>query len=508
MGMKKVKLKFKFLMSLACFLGSILSLGASEAPNIVLFFVDDLGQRDLGVYGSDFHETPNMDQLAQDGMRFDGAYSAYSRCVPSRQGLLSGKYPSRLDQKKKVDHYLPLDEVTFGEALQEAGYHTAYMGKWHLGKKGGTPGDQGFETTVHTGSPGAPHSYFFPFPMEKNGYVENPIVGKEGDYLTDVLADEAESFILGRKNKKEPFLLVFADYSVHTPFEAPEASIEYFRDKLAKMQRDEGGKSGPFGKADADLKKDRVSETKSIQNNPIYAAMLKHTDDALGKITAALDAIGETENTIVILTSDHGGLSSRGAGNGRPLATSNFPFRQGKGSIFEGGTRVPLMVKWPNVVEPNSKSEVQVTGTDHYPTMLEMAGAPLRPEQHLDGVSYTKALKGETYVREPMFWYKWQSRPDSTGDTQAISYVDGRYKVIDWWSENKIELFDLKEDVGEQNDLSSSKPELTKKLLAKLHEKEEEIGNLREQGVKALKNRMKRLEQKKNKHKNKKNKKK
>lgn len=473
----------------------------NSRPNIVLFFVDDFGQRDLSCYGSTLYETPHMDQLAADGMRFTNAYAAYPRCVPSRQGLLSGKYPSRVEftaaKAKDHKHHLPLSEVTFGEALKEHGYRTCYIGKWHLGKDGGGPGQQGFDTVIHSGSAGATGNYFAPFPTEKGLSVENPVDGKEGDYLTDRLTDKAVEYI--NANSEGPFLLVLAHYAVHTPLQAPEDVTKKYQRKLRRSGIEAGGK-----KVDSDFIIDRKGTVKTIQNNPIYAAMVERTDDSLGRILSALKVNGIEDNTAVILTSDHGGLSTRGVGNNRALATSNAPLRQGKGSIFEGGTRVPLIVKWPGRIKPKSKSSVQVTGTDHYPTMLKIAGASLRPKQHIDGRSYTKALAGESYQRDGMFWYKWTARPDSTGDTRSISYIEGKYKVIKWLDEDLVELFDLSADEGEQNSLAQQDPSRTEAMLKKLLDIEAEVGNLRTKGRQQLDRRLERLKEKNKKQANKK----
>ncbi|QDT09660.1 sulfatase [Planctomycetes bacterium K23_9] len=462
----------------------------SAKPNIVLFLVDDFGQRDLSCYGSELYETPQMDQLAAEGMRFTDAYSAYPRCVPSRQGLLSGKYPCRLTYESQQaagrEHHLPLGETSFGEALKEFGYRTCYIGKWHLGHDGGDPGAQGFDTVIHAGSAGATGSFFYPFTVEKGHRVENPIDGKEGDYLVDRMTDKAVEYV--KQKHDAPFLMVMAHYAVHTPIEAPEEVTKKYAKKLRKMGVAVGGK-----RDDADLVVDRQSKTKTIQNNPTYAGMIERTDDSLGRIIKALDDAGIENNTAIILTSDHGGLSTRGKDSKRGLATSNAPLRQGKGSIFEGGTRVPLIVKWPGKVMPGSTSPVQVTGTDHYPTMLEIAGAPLRPKQHLDGRSYVKAMHGESYQRDGMFWYKWQARPDSTGDTRALSYIEGNFKIIQWIDEDLVELFDLSSDIGEQSNLVSQMPDRATAMLSKLNEIEASVGNLRERGRKELERRLSRV---------------
>ncbi len=489
-----------FLLTLCLLLISVFSstrlslAGEQERPNIVLFFVDDFGQRDLSCYGSQVYETPHMDRLASQGMRFTQAYAAYPRCVPSRLGLLTGKYPARIqtqsNQTKHHKHQLPLSEVTFGEALKESGYQTCYIGKWHLGKEGGDPGAQGFDIVIHAGSAGATGDYFFPFRTEKGLSVVNPVDGKEGDYLTDRLTDKAVEFI--ESQRKQPFLLVMAHYAVHTPLEAPEEVVKKYQKKIRKLGIEVGGK-----KLDSDLIADRQGIVKTVQNNPTYAAMVERTDDSLGRIVAALEKTGIEDKTVVILTSDHGGLSTRGKQNRRALATSNSPLRQGKGSIFEGGTRVPLVVKWPNQIKPETVSKVQVTGTDHYPTMLEMAGVPLRPRQHVDGHSYLKALKGNHYQRDPLFWYKWQARPDSTGDTRAISYIEGSYKIIKWLDEDLIELFDLETDPGERNSLAGQMPDRVNEMLPKLLKLESEVGNLRQQGRLQLEKRLQKLKERK-----------
>jgi arylsulfatase A-like enzyme len=472
----------------------------SAKSNIILFFVDDFGQRDLSCYGSELYETPHMDRLAADGMRFTNAYSAYPRCVPSRQGLMSGKYPSRIEfessQSGNQEHHLPLSEVTFGEALKEDGYQTCYIGKWHLGHEGGDPGKQGFDTIIHTGSAGATGSYFYPFPTEKGLTVQNPVKCKEGDYLTDRLTDEAVNYIAKQGDK--PFLMVMAHYAVHTPLEAPEETERKYKKKIRKMGIQMGGK-----RDDPDLVKDRQGFVKTVQNNPTYAAMVEATDTSLGRIVKAVKDAGKQEETIIIMTSDHGGLSTRGTENHRPLATSNSPLRQGKGSIFEGGTRVPLIVKWPGRVQPGTVSKAPVTGTDHYPTMLAMVGSSLRPQQHVDGRNYVTALLGQPYQRDPMFWYKWQARPDSTGDTRAISYLDGDYKLIQWLDEDLVELFDLSKDISEQENLANQMPERTQAMLASLHAMEADVGNLRKKGLKQLERRLNRNKQNKSRKKGK-----
>ena len=466
-------------------------------PNVVLFLVDDLGARDLARYGSTLYETPHADALADRGVTFTRAYSAYPRCVPSRIGLLSGKYPARVqaaqfalerDDPARSPHALPLGEVTFGEAFREAGYQTAYMGKWHLGKEGGGPSDQGFDTVVHSGSAGATGSFFPPFPVEKGHAVAHPLTGEPGDDLTGRLTDAAVEYVETASAADAPFLLVLAHYDVHTPLEADDGAKKKYARKLRKAGVEKGGT-----REDPDLAEDRAAFSKTVQNNPTYAAMVERTDDSLGRLLAALDDAGVADDTVVVLTSDHGGLSTRGAGNRRALATSNAPLRQGKGSIFEGGTRVPLIVAGPGI-EP-ATSAAPVHGVDLYPTLLDLAGLPPRPEQHVDGRSFAAAVRGEPVEpRGPLFWYKWQARPDSTGDTRAVSLVEGDLKLIEWLDETpvggpfagppegegRVELFDLAADPGERTNLAGDRPAEAAAMLDRLRAIEEEVGNLRD----------------------------
>lgn len=468
----------KYLSSLLLSLFALTACAGGDAPpNFLVVLVDDLGRQDVGVYGSSLYETPHMDQLASDGMRFDNAYVAHPRCLPSRLAMLSGRYPASygipgFQDRKNTKHALPLAATTFGEALQEAGYETGYIGKWHLGKKGGEPLYQGFETSIMAGASGAPPSYFFPYEKRAAGsefkQFEPYSGGAEGEYLTDRLTDEALNFI--EQKKDSPFLLVLAHYAVHTPIQAPEHMSDKYRQKIADEGIVEGGP-----KSDKDVAVDNTGQYKTVQNNPVYAAMVESVDSNLGRIVDRLDELELTENTVIILTSDHGGLSSRGLNNTRELATSNLPYRHGKGWLYDGGIRVPLIVKWPAKVKASSSSAVQVTGTDHYPSLLEMAGVPPRPEQHRDGQSYLKALQGKDYQRGPMFWHSALGRPAQTGDTRSSAVIDGDWKLIQWYSlENesieRTELFNLADDPYEREDLFSREPEKAGELQTMLNE--------------------------------------
>jgi arylsulfatase A-like enzyme len=443
-------------------------------PNIVMLLVDDFGRQDIGIYGSSFYETPNIDQLASEGMRFDNAYVAHPRCVPSRVAIFSGSYPTRygVPQGNRVGkHQLPLSAVTFGEHLKDAGYQTGYIGKWHLGKQGGEPTKQGFDTSIMAGHWGAPPSYYYPYTkMNKAGDNKGfpKVAGKKGEYLTDRLTDEAVNFIEQKKDK--PFLLVLAHYAVHTPIEGKPALVEKYKAKMEKLGIADAGP-----KSDADLVKDTTGYHKTIQNNPDYAAMVESVDISVGRIEAKLAKLGLDDNTIIILTSDHGGLSSRGLKSKRQLATSNEPYRHGKGWIYDGGTRVPLIVKWPGKVKAGSISNVQVTGTDHYPTILQMAGLSLAPQDHKDGVSYLEALNNNETPRKAMFWHSPAARPGKTGDTNSSAIIEGDWKLLDFWSEGRIELYNLKNDKSESKNLVNVMPEKTTEMLIKLNKWKSDI---------------------------------
>lgn len=449
----------------------------ADRPNIIMVIVDDLGRQDVGAYGSSLYQTPNIDQLAQDGMRFDNAYVAHPRCLPSRLGIMSGRYPASygipgFQDKKAGKHALPLSTTTFAEVLKEEGYQTGYIGKWHLGKKGGEPLHQGFDTNIMAGASGAPPSYFWPYEKPSSGKAEKGFEpytgGKEGEYLTDRLTDEALTFI--EQKKASPFLLVLAHYAVHTPIEAPEPLTDKYSKLISDRNITDGGP-----RSDKDVAVDNTGKFKTVQNNPTYAAMVDNVDENIGRIVSKLSELGLSKNTIIMLTSDHGGLSSRGLDSKRELATSNLPYRHGKGWLYDGGIRVPMIVKWPDKIKPETISQVQLTGTDHYPTILEMAGLPLKPELHRDGQSYLPALQGKQYQRSPMYWHSSLGRPAQTGDTRSSAVIDGDWKLIQWYSLEddsieRVELFNIANDPGEHQDMSKETPQKVTELEAMLNQ--------------------------------------
>ena len=430
-------------------------------PNVVLLLVDDLGRQDVGLHGSTFHQTPNIDRMGKEGLVFENAYSAHPRCVPSRYGIFSGRVPARggVPGFQKSEHALAPECVTFAEVMADEGYVTGYIGKWHLGKKGGGPGTQGFSDSRIAGSAGAPRSYFYPYHVTPDGrHQENedfPVVdGEEGEYLNDRLTDEAIDFL--RKNREKPFLLVLAHYAVHTPFQAPDAMVEEARQRL--NGKPAGGKS-----KDPDFKDSDSATDKTEQNNPIYAAMVKSMDDSVGRVLKELDQLKLTDDTLVILTSDHGGLSTRGESSGRPLATTNRPYRHGKGWLHDGGLRVPMIVKWPGTVKPGSTS-VQTLGTDHYATILEAVGLKVDADEARDSVSYLPTLKGEDQQRPPMFFHSPRARPQSTGDRNASAVIDGKWKLIEHHDGGPKELYQLVDDPSESTNLVEKHPDKASEL--------------------------------------------
>ena len=426
-------------------------------PNIVFFLVDDLGWADIGAYGSRFYETPNVDALATSGMMFTDGYAACPVCSPSRAAILSGKYPARMDttdwfgghRKGKLlpapyTDYLPLEEVTLAEALVENGYKTFFAGKWHLGHEAYYPEEQGFEVNQgghHKGSP--PGGYFSPY---KNPKLTN---GPKGECLPDRLGDESVRFM--EKNVNNPFFLYLSFYSVHTPLQTKNEYKKKYKEKAKDViVKHEFSPVCP----------QRKNEARQVQNHPVYAGMMQSMDENVGKVLRKLDELGIAENTIVCFTSDNGGLSTSG---GRP--TSNLPLKGGKGWLYEGGVRVPYIIRWPNVTPPGSTCADPVIGTDFYPTLLEAIGLSPKPAQHVDGVSLVPLLNGtrQTLGRKALYWH--YPHYGNQGGRPGSSVRAGDYKLIETFEDGTVELYNVKTDIGETQDLSASLPEKTAELL-------------------------------------------
>lgn len=442
----------------------------TEKPNIIFILVDDLGWKDLNCYGSNFYETPNIDRLASDGMTFTDAYAACPVCSPTRASILTGKYPATLGltdyiggnaKGKLIDapyiKHIPLEEKSLAAALRDGGYATWHVGKWHLGRNPYYPKNHGFDINIGGCHFGHPYNgYFSPYKIET---LED---GPAGEYLTDRLTDEAIKLI--KNNDSKPFFLNLWHYTVHTPIQAKREDIERFEKKAEQMGLDrvktfEEGEYFP-----CEHKKDERVVRRLVQSDPDYAAMIYNLDYNIGRIISTLEKIGKADNTIIIFTSDNGGLATA---EGSP--TCNSPLNEGKGWMYEGGVREPLIIKWPGVVEKGSMCKEPVTSPDFYPTILEMAGLPLIPDQHVDGVDINPLLDGSGIPdREAVYWH--YPHYGNQGGTPGSSMRMGDYKLIEFFEDGKIELYNLKDDICEENDLSEKMPLLTMKMKQMLNE--------------------------------------
>lgn len=427
-------------------------------PNVVLLFADDLGWMDLGCQGSSFYETPHLDALAASGARFSQAYAAAPVCSPTRVGLMSGQHPARLHTTDyftggrrgrllpaEYDSALPLEQETLAELFGAQGYRTFFAGKWHLGGEGYGPLEQGFDHNVggfQRGMP--PGGYFSPY---KNPALED---GPEGEHLTDRLTEECLSFLEGVG--EDPFLLVLSWYAVHTPLQTkPELRAKY-QAKADALPESEAPRFLPEG----------ARQARQVQDHAVYAGMLESLDTSVGRVLAALEARGLDENTIVLFSSDNGGLSTS---EGSP--TSNVPLRAGKGWMYEGGIRVPLLLRAPGRTQAGSVFDEPVITMDIAPTLLELAGLGARPDQHLDGRSLVPLLsEGEAWAPRSLYWH--YPHYGNQGGSPSGGVRRGPYKLIEWFEDGRLELYDLERDLGEQRELSAEQPELAAELSAEL----------------------------------------
>lgn len=444
---------------------------AAPRPNIVFFLADDLGQRDLGCYGSTFYETPNLDRLARDGARFTDAYAACPVCSPTRASIMTGQWPQRtgitdyigaeapdkwrrntLLRPAPYSDRLALDAPTLAKALKGAGYATFFAGKWHLGPEGWWPEKQGFDVNmggIDRGGPYGGKKYFSPY--------GNPRLpdGPDGEHLPDRLATETAKFIAA--NKDQPFFAYLSFYSVHTPLMAREDLRRKYEEKRERLGLVE--QWGREGERDVRL----------IQEHAVYAGMVEAMDLAVGKVLAKLDALGLRDNTLVLFTSDNGGLSTS---EGWP--TSNLPLRGGKGWMYEGGIREPLLVRWPAVVKPGSVVSAPVSSPDFFPTLLEAAGAKPAPGQTLDGASFLPLLRGGALPERALFWH--YPHYGNQGGAPSAAVRRGDWKLIEWQEDNRAELFNLAADLGEQADLAAKEPQRVAQLRAELHAWQKRVG--------------------------------
>jgi arylsulfatase A-like enzyme len=446
-----------------------------EKPNFVFILIDDMGWKDLSCYGSEFYETPNIDQLAEEGMRFTDAYAAASVSSPTRASLLTGKTPARLNLTDWIgpdqwhpdgklgnaqfrDH-LPLEEVTLAEQLKKSGYSTFFTGKWHLGEEGHHPEDQGFDINIAGNAAGAPPSYFYPYQRDSwegtswPGVIEDLKDGEKGEYLTDRLTQESLHFL--DTAHQEPFFMLLSHYAVHRPLQAKNNIIDHYRNKVDTMQWEV---DSTF------VYRENVIERQK-QNNPVFAAMIKSVDESVGRILNKLKSLDIDENTIVFFTSDNGGMSImlKDWVEREQIATCNKPLRNGKGWLYEGGIRVPMIVKWPGVTEPGSVSSEPVVTMDFYPTILEMSGTEKVPRQHKDGKSIVPLLQGKDNLdRDAIYWHF--PHYHASGHKPASAIRMGKYKLIRWYEEKPLELYNLEKDRAEQTNLADEMPEKAKQM--------------------------------------------
>ena len=436
-------------------------------PNIVFILVDDLGWADVKPNNpASFYETPNLDILASEGIRFTSAYASCPVCSPTRASIMTGKSPARLhitdwipgdDPKNRKligpqdRHQLPLEEKTLAESLREQGYATCFVGKWHLGGEGFYPEDQGFDINIggwEKGSPGKA-GYYSPY--------ENPRLpdGPEGEFLTERLTNEAIGFI--EDFKDSPFFLYLAFYTVHTPIEASKAHIDRFNRKKESLPVREG----PEQRAEHD------GMTKLIQDNADYASMVFAMDENVGRLVQKLRELELYDNTFIFFTSDNGGLSTL-YNKGYP--TSNLPLRAGKGWCYEGGIRVPLIISGPGI-GGGAVSDLPVTSMDFYPTILGLSGITQIPEQHMDGTNISPVLLGRAHTHtdsHTLYWFYPHYHGSAWTPGAAIRIGD--WKLIEFYHEQKVELYNLKEDIGELNNLADSLPDKANELQDLLRE--------------------------------------
>ena len=441
------------------------SIAGASKPHIVFFFVDDLGWADLGCYGSAFHETPNIDALSESGVRFTQAYSAASICSPTRASLMSGKHPVRVNITDWIPgarppkwatlrtpadrHELPLSEVTLAEALRDEGYRTFYAGKWHLGGDGYGPEDQGFDAVVP------------PDGWKKKGQWklrarEDPSI--ERPHETRTFTDRAIEFLEQGAGGDQPMLVFLSYNDVHTPIIPDNRRLAHYKGKAAALS-----KAGP-------LLTNRRGKTRPRQDNPDYATMVDAVDQSVGAVLAKVDSLGIADETIVVFYSDNGGLATTGRGG----PTSNAPLRSGKGWLYEGGIRVPLIIRAPGVSQANSTCDALAVSMDLYPTLLDLAGCAVQPEQHVDGISLARLVAGGEAANRSLHWHY----PHYHGSTWAPGGAirNGDYKLIEFFETGEVELYDLANDIGESRDLADERPEVARQLRLQLAAWRESIG--------------------------------
>lgn len=449
---------------------------ASSKPNILFIMADDLGWRDLGCFGSKFHQTPNIDKLAARGVMFTQAYAANPLCSPTRSSVLTGLWPARIGITAPVCHLpqvvlekqlvkgnpkmpvlvassvtrLKTDYVTLPRVLHDAGYRTGHFGKWHLGAEPYSPLQHGFDVDwPHWWGPGPAGSYVAPWKFPASLKIES----KPGEHIEDMVSSQVVKFI--RENKDRPFFVNYWPFSVHAPYDA--------KDKLVAKYR-------------------KLADPSNPQRNPVYAAMVESLDDSVGRVLDALDECGIADRTIIIFFSDNGGISWGGKGDAiehkstrfqpdmTAPPTSNLPLRNGKASLYEGGVREPCIVVWPGVTKSGTTNDAMIQSIDWMPTLLEMAGVPLPKNAKPDGLSLAPLLRGGTLERDTIFCHFPHDTPAS-GQHPGTSVRRGDWKLIRLYAQNddgtdQLELYNLRDDLGETKNLAADEPQRVRELNA------------------------------------------
>jgi len=486
-----------------------------QQPNIVFFLVDDLGWTDVGCYGSSFYETPNIDRLAEEGVSFTSAYSACHVCSPTRASIITGKYPASINltdwltgrrdfpfQKLlnvKINQHLPYDIPTLPKVLKENGYQTAIFGKWHLGEDSASTSQQGFDLHLPDWNRGWPKTgYHFPYGMKG---LED---GNPGEYLTDRMSNEAIKYI--EQNKDKPFFLYLSHFAVHDPIEGRPDLVEKYQRKLEAMKTPDGepfileGKPGVVNPVSPHEQNQLLNDEaysgyrvfpnhsvkiKQHQDNVQFAAMVESMDESMGRVLDKLKELKLEDNTIVIFYSDNGGMSAANFWDpnrvipekelDRAYSTSNLPLRGAKGWLYEGGIRVPLIIKWPGKGLQKAICDVPVTSPDFFPTILDMVGIKSQSIKS-DGLSIAPLVKGEKELnREAIFWH-FPHYSNHGMQSAGGAVRSGDYKLLEYFDTGKMQLFNLKDDIGEQNDLMAMEPDKANELKKLLHNWRESVG--------------------------------
>lgn len=437
-----------------------------KRPNVLFILADDLGVHDLSSTGSTYYETPNIDRIALEGMVFEQGYAASRVCSPSRASIMTGKFTARhgitdwigaksgtawRDHKRfdkllpaEYVHALPKADVVLPEAMKAAGYTTFFAGKWHLGNKGSYPKDHGFDLNKGGWEKGSPMGgYFSPW---TNPNLENKV---DGENLSMRLANETSDFI--KKHKDSTFFAMLSFYAVHGPIQTTEGKWAKYREKAINT-----------GLADRGYIMERNLPIRQVQDNPVYAGLVESMDDAVGHVLNTLEQLGLDDNTIVIFTSDNGGVAS-----GDAFSTTNLPLRGGKGYQWEGGIREPFFIKVPWLDNRGTSTEYPVSGTDFYPTILDLANIDPLPGQHMDGVSLKPLLEGKSLPERALFWH-YPHYGNQGGDPSSI-IREGEWKLIHYWEDGRNELYNILKDPGEQKDVQAENPEIAKGLNNKLN---------------------------------------